>query len=405
MKLAMAMKVRDEESILEENLRAHLALGIDLFVIIDHRSGDRTPEILRRFQDGGYAHVTREESEGYHDHEYEWSTRLSRQAAELGADWILHADADEFWLPLAGDLKAALGQVPEGFSAMLAPRVEFVPRPDGPAPFFERMTVRERWSRVQPKIAHRASAEAVIPTGPHRVIIPGTQGPTHAGRASLRGGRDEVFDRSNLFTPTAPVWPVRILHFPLRSYDQFRRRAELGLFGTGRTTDRARARATLEAYEAGKLEEAYAELSYDEAAVASGIAAGELVEDTSLKSLLEHCPDPIADPDAFAAFAPAATTTADRQDLEELARDAMQAVARTESLYYVRLERQRERANRELERREHQLERIARLRERNAEVRRRLKRTQRRLREMRGTRWWRAGRRLARVPFLGRVFR
>ena len=45
----MVMYVRDEEDVLEANLRAHLALGVDQFLIIDHKSADGTPEILERY--------------------------------------------------------------------------------------------------------------------------------------------------------------------------------------------------------------------------------------------------------------------------------------------------------------------------------------------------------------------
>ena len=49
MKLVMTLKVRDEDDVLEDNLRFHRALGVDFFIVTDNGSVDRTPEILSRY--------------------------------------------------------------------------------------------------------------------------------------------------------------------------------------------------------------------------------------------------------------------------------------------------------------------------------------------------------------------
>ena len=49
---------------------------------------------------------------------------------------------------------------------MLAPRPEFVARPEGPGEFWERMAVREARSRLRPKVAHRAEPDTVLHRGP-----------------------------------------------------------------------------------------------------------------------------------------------------------------------------------------------------------------------------------------------
>ena len=56
MRLVMTLKVRDEEDVLEANLRYHLAQGIDFFIVTDNGSVDRTPEILSRYQAAGLLH-------------------------------------------------------------------------------------------------------------------------------------------------------------------------------------------------------------------------------------------------------------------------------------------------------------------------------------------------------------
>jgi len=57
MTLVMTLKVRDEEDVIEDNLRFHRALGVDFFVVMENGSVDRTPEILARYQEAGLAHV------------------------------------------------------------------------------------------------------------------------------------------------------------------------------------------------------------------------------------------------------------------------------------------------------------------------------------------------------------
>ena len=113
MTLVMTLKVRDEEDVIEDNLRFHRALGVDFFVVMDNGSVDRTPEILARYEDAGLAHVLRDESGDLRTLGAEWYTRMGRMAAtEFGADWVIHNDADEFWWPLTGNLDPGSGRCP-----------------------------------------------------------------------------------------------------------------------------------------------------------------------------------------------------------------------------------------------------------------------------------------------------
>src|SRR5215218_2818756 len=142
MKLAMCMKVRDEDDVLELNLRYHHAQGVDQFIVTDNGSTDRTPEILRAWRDAGLVHLIEEPAEDFKEKAHGWVTRMARLAAtEFEADWVIHGDADEFWWPAGGDLKDAFGSIDERYGAVIAPRPEFVARPDGPEPFYERMRV------------------------------------------------------------------------------------------------------------------------------------------------------------------------------------------------------------------------------------------------------------------------
>ena len=100
----MTMVVRDEEDVVGANLDYHLAQGVDVILVTDNASSDGTPEILAEHARGGRVHVDRDEGEA-HD-QVSRVNRLTRIAAEThGADWIIHCDADEFWLPAFGSLR------------------------------------------------------------------------------------------------------------------------------------------------------------------------------------------------------------------------------------------------------------------------------------------------------------
>ena len=132
----MTLKVRDEEDIIEDNLRFHRALGVDFFVVMDNGSVDRTPEILARYADAGLAHVLRDETgdlrgPGAPSGTREWAGWRRR---EFGADWVIHNDADEFWWPRSrATIKDALAADPGAASARSSPRARSSSaRPDGP---------------------------------------------------------------------------------------------------------------------------------------------------------------------------------------------------------------------------------------------------------------------------------
>ena len=281
MKLAMAMKVRDEADIIELNLRYHAAQGIDEFIVTDNGSTDGTLDVLERWRDDGRLRLISEPAaEDFKEKGHWWVTRMGRMGAELGADWVLHADADELWWPAGGDLKQGFSKVPDEYGVVVAPRTEFVARPDGRGPFWERLTVREARSSLRPKLAHRPEPDLKLRRGAHDIDFEDGE-IARAGRPVLRGIRErETLDDGRLVF--APVFPARVIHLPLRSFDHYRRRVEVMLAGgfEDQTRDQLR-----EASDAGRLDEMYAELAVDDEAAAEGVKDGTLVIDERLRVL------------------------------------------------------------------------------------------------------------------------
>jgi Glycosyl transferase family 2 len=268
----MTMVVRDEADVLEANLAHHFAHGVDLALVTDHASEDSTADILARHAAEGRVRAFREEAETLD--QAPWVTRMARVAAvEHDADWVLHSDADEFWFPVAGSLKSVLESIPKSFGSLAVPRRDFVPRP-GDGPFHERMFIRERKSHnrlgdpLEPKVAHRAAPAVEIDHGNHAAVAPG-------------------------LGPVVPLPIVEILHFPIRSYDQFERkvvRAGIGYEALeSRPPEVGRDQLELlEIHRRGKLHEHYARAKLSEAEIESGLAQGRLIVDRRLQLSLSE---------------------------------------------------------------------------------------------------------------------
>ena len=98
MRLVMTLLVRDEDDVLDEHIADHLNAGVSFVIATDHRSQDRTSEILESYARRGVLRVLREKGES--GQQSVWQTRMARLAAtEHGADWVINSDADEFWWP------------------------------------------------------------------------------------------------------------------------------------------------------------------------------------------------------------------------------------------------------------------------------------------------------------------
>src|SRR4051794_20557906 len=65
-RLAMTILVRDAEDLIETNLRYHRAQGVDLFLIGDNGSTDRTLEILEPYREAGLVEIDHIEGDARH---------------------------------------------------------------------------------------------------------------------------------------------------------------------------------------------------------------------------------------------------------------------------------------------------------------------------------------------------
>ena len=258
MKLALTLLAKNEADVIDANIAYHLGAGVDLVVATDNGSTDGTLEILERYEGQGVLHLIREPSTDFR--QGEWVTRMARLAADRGADWVINADADEFWWPRAGNLKEVLERLPERYGIVHGVWRPFVARPDDGSHFAERMTVR-------------LSMQAAIndPTNPFRPA----RKAMHRAHPNVRV-RDGNHDVEG--TPLVKLqgwYPLEVFHLPLRS----RAQVETKYAGGAR-------RGLRFVPDEDRLDAAADPLVVDEVELQRGLAENLLVEDTRLRDAL-----------------------------------------------------------------------------------------------------------------------
>ena len=266
----MTLLARDEADVVDAQVAYHLHAGVDHVIATDNASSDGTTEILERYERAGCLQLLHEPADDMRQDE--WVTRMARLAAtEHGADWVLHADADEFWWPRGGTLRDVLATVPARYGVVRGCWRHFLPRPDDGAFFAERMTVRlatpahpgdkQTIFHAHQKVAHRASAEVEIERGNHNADAPGLE--------VLR------------------AWhPLEVLHFSFRSVAQLERKARGGWLRSPTYEPTTHRLLLDEAFRDGRLQEHYDAYVVDDASLARGLADGTLAVDTRLRDAL-----------------------------------------------------------------------------------------------------------------------
>jgi Glycosyl transferase family 2 len=268
-KVVMTMVVRDEADIVESQIAFHLAAGVDFFVVTDHESRDGTTAILERYAADGVLYLLRECGAVFQ--QSEWVTRMARMAAtELGADWVINSDADEFWWPTGGNLKDVLSAIPARIGIVQTFVRPFLP-PAVEGFFARRMTVR-----LSPL------APINDPASPFRVNVR----LLHRGIADVVVGSGNATVRSASLGAPCDWSPVDVLHFPIRGLRHFERKF-LSHHGTVSQRPRGDHARAWRAAQEGRLREVYGEMSVAAERVNRG-SGGALTIDTRLRDALEQ---------------------------------------------------------------------------------------------------------------------
>jgi hypothetical protein len=269
-KVVMTLLARNEADVVDAQLAYHLHAGVDHVIATDNASTDGTTEILERYERAGCLRLLREPGDDMR--QSEWVTRMARLAAvEHSADWVIHADADEFWWPRGGSLKEVLASVPARYGVVRGCWRHFLPRPDDGAFFAERMTVRlatpahpgdkETIFHAHQKVAHRARPDVEIEAGNHDAAAPG-------------------------LCPLRAWHPLEVLHFSFRSVAQIERKARGGWLRNADYEPTQHQLLLDEAFRNGHLDAFYDSFAIDDEALERGLQEGTLAADTRLREAL-----------------------------------------------------------------------------------------------------------------------
>lgn len=186
----VAVSMFHNEEDLAEYVVRHMLAECDRVIVADNRSTDRTRTILEGIGDPRLTVVDEP------NFAYRQAETMMRLVGMAEADWIVPFDADEWWDSAEGRIADVLARLPDEVTA--AQTWDMIPQPSDdsdPDPFRRIVWMRpgSLWSQdITRKIAFRP--------GPGRVLMQGNHG--------LVG------------EPFPPVGPLRIRHYPFRSFEQ-----------------------------------------------------------------------------------------------------------------------------------------------------------------------------------------
>jgi glycosyltransferase involved in cell wall biosynthesis len=104
-KIGANLSVLDDVELIEQAIDHLRAIGVDLIIACDLGSSDGTYEIMERYRSDDDFWLFRP-TEASDQYAADWSRANIALAKSAEMDWVLVLDADEFWIPREGSLKA-----------------------------------------------------------------------------------------------------------------------------------------------------------------------------------------------------------------------------------------------------------------------------------------------------------
>lgn len=213
MKLAMTVMVRDEADIIAPMLDHHIRQGIDVFIVTDNGSVDGTTQILEEYAAKGIIELR-------HDpvHRKQQSvvvTQMARDAASVyGADWVLNADADEFWGPVNPELtlRDAFAHIDKGIQSFTVNVTDLIGEPALRGSGLQRLVYRDM----------RTTAE-LNQVGLHAHA---THDAVHIGDPTIDVIQGNHFVSLESLGAPPTEYAIEVLHVPWRSWAQYSRKVE-----------------------------------------------------------------------------------------------------------------------------------------------------------------------------------
>ena len=289
-RVAMSILVRDEADIIAENVRYHAAHGVEHFIVTDNGSVDGTREILSQLQQHYSLEIIDEQSHTI-DQDL-WVTRMAEQLkATSDCDWVIHNDADEFWVPTNGSIPDAIQtslDTQSNIGVLACKRLNMLPdKQQVASPDFafhnscyatvktvELMDGEQPWSKSNSNCVARLVMDKVL------TRIEGL-GDVQYGNH----GAEHTMLKSDCST-------ITVLHFPIRTYKQFERKV-VNYGESLEKNDRfsknssAHLRYWYKRYLEGNLKADYDSITFDRDRLQALLNAGYLIKDARVQSFFQ----------------------------------------------------------------------------------------------------------------------
>ena len=107
-KLIMSIVCKNEEDIIEQHIRFHKAMGVDGFIVLNNNSTDKTLSILEKLKDEGLVYEIITTTTQTFEQNTWIKEMIGLARNKYRADWIINADADEFYFSKSLNLKKSI---------------------------------------------------------------------------------------------------------------------------------------------------------------------------------------------------------------------------------------------------------------------------------------------------------
>lgn len=274
----MTLLIKDEEKIIEKNIRFHYAMGVDQFIITVHNSTDKTLEILKKLKKEGIPiDITVVNNEMFLK-----VKRVHRMILiakqKYKANWIINADADEFYFSKDYNLKKSILKYYAGNVITLNSTFSF---PDGSderllSPYFIINYIPEFWYVLYPhlpkegRFVDKCSCKKII----HKSF----------GYKQIHAGNHDV----DMICKKVSANPDIILyHFCDGSYEDFEAKVKRFSLSLDDKGIGKHIRKYVKLYKEGKLKEYYDSL-YSSEVLSVLMDAGIVTKDYSLINYMKY---------------------------------------------------------------------------------------------------------------------
>lgn len=220
MKIVAHLGVLDEVEVIARAVDHLFRIGVDHVIAFDMGSRDGTLEVLERHP---RARLTIERL----NRSTPWNELHERTVGAVrrtDADWALLLDADEFWLPATGSLRACLAGA--AHDVAVVDRFNVVLTDDGPA--MPDPLVPENYDRIYLHTRRLENFRQHLEDHPETPWITGVPVPKVIARREFIGsvgmGGHDVLSVQSESGRRARAADLIVAHFPLSTLDRFRKR-------------------------------------------------------------------------------------------------------------------------------------------------------------------------------------